>query len=81
MTETIHRDIHTIRRPSDQDRKLLHVKGGTLHKMLRYRGRTHDFYYGSDNNTQWITNKQLTKSIADLDLPEVIEWAKEIGIR
>ncbi len=49
MTETIHRHIHTIRNPSEQDRELLQVKSGTLHKILRYRGRTHDFYYGSAN--------------------------------
>ena len=38
------------------------------------------FYYGSDNNTQWVTDQQLAQMIADLDLPEAKEWAKERGI-
>jgi UDP-N-acetylglucosamine 4,6-dehydratase len=38
------------------------------------------FYYGSDNNTQWIEEKQLVRMIADLDLPEAKEWAAERGI-
>ena len=49
MTEMVHRHIHTIRNGSDQDRELLQIKSGTLHKILRYRGRTHDFYYHSAN--------------------------------
>ena len=46
MTEMVQRNIHTIENPSDNDRALLQVKGGTLHKILRYRKRTHDFFYG-----------------------------------
>ncbi len=38
------------------------------------------FYYGSDNNTQWVTDKQLATMIADLDLPEAKEWARERGL-
>ena len=49
MTEMLQRHIHTIRNPSDHDRALLQVKGGTLHKILRYRKRTHDFFYGKSN--------------------------------
>ncbi len=37
------------------------------------------FYYGSDNNTQWVDDKQLASMIARLDLPEAREWAKERG--
>ena len=49
MTEMVQRHIHTIENPSDYDRALLQVKGGTLHKILRYRKRTHDFFYGEGN--------------------------------
>ena len=49
MTEMVQRHIHTIENPSDHDRALLQVKGGTLHKILRYRKRTHDFFYGEGN--------------------------------
>ena len=38
------------------------------------------FYYGSDNNTKWVTDKQLAQMIAHLDLPEAREWAKERGL-
>lgn len=39
-----------------------------------------DFYYGSDNNTEWLSNGQLEQMIADLDLPEAREWAQKRGI-
>ncbi len=35
------------------------------------------FYYGSDNNTQWVSDEELTQMIAGLDLPEAKAWAKE----
>ncbi|OGV42605.1 MAG: UDP-N-acetylglucosamine 4,6-dehydratase (inverting) [Lentisphaerae bacterium GWF2_57_35] len=38
-----------------------------------------DFYYGSDNNTEWLSDEQLTRMIASLDLPEAQKWAKERG--
>lgn len=38
------------------------------------------FYYGSDNNTQWLTDDQLTTMIAGLDLPEARQWAEERGM-
>lgn len=38
------------------------------------------FYYGSDNNTEWLTDDQLTKVIASLHLPEAREWATERGL-
>ena len=38
------------------------------------------FYYGSDNNTAWLTNGNLARMIANLDLPEAKEWAQERGI-
>jgi len=39
------------------------------------------FYYGSDNNPDWLTESQLARMIADLELPEAREWAKERGIK
>jgi UDP-N-acetylglucosamine 4,6-dehydratase/5-epimerase len=37
------------------------------------------FYYGSDNNTEWLSDKDLASMIAQLDLPEAAEWAKDVG--
>lgn len=34
-----------------------------------------NFYYGSDNNTDWLDEEQLARMIAGLDLPEATEWA------
>ncbi len=39
-----------------------------------------DFYFGSDNNSQWLENGELAKMIASLDLPEAKEWARENNI-
>lgn len=39
-----------------------------------------DFYFGSDNNTHWLENGGLSRMIADLNLPEAKEWAKEQGL-
>ncbi len=39
-----------------------------------------DFYFGSDNNTRWLENGELSRMIAGLDLPEAREWAKERGL-
>jgi UDP-N-acetylglucosamine 4,6-dehydratase len=38
------------------------------------------FYFGSDNNAQWLNDEQLAAMIAALDLPEACEWAKERGL-
>ena len=38
------------------------------------------FYFGSDNNTQWVDDKHLAQMIAGLDLPEAKEWAVERGL-
>lgn len=38
------------------------------------------FYYGSDNNDQWLTDDQLARMIANLDLPEAKQWAAERGL-
>jgi UDP-N-acetylglucosamine 4,6-dehydratase len=38
------------------------------------------FYYGSDNNTEWLADEALSTMIASLDLPEAREWAQERGV-
>jgi UDP-N-acetylglucosamine 4,6-dehydratase len=38
------------------------------------------FYYGSDNNTDWVKDEQLAQMIAGLDSPEAKEWATEHGV-
>jgi len=35
------------------------------------------FYYGSDNNAEWLEGDRLSRMVAELDLPEAREWAKE----
>ncbi len=49
MTEAVQRNINTIASPQACDRELLNLKGSTLHKLLRYRGSHHDFYYREAN--------------------------------
>ncbi len=39
-----------------------------------------DFYFGSDNNTEWLQNGELARMIASLNLPEAQEWAREKGV-
>lgn len=38
------------------------------------------FYFGSDNNKEWVTPDQLAGMVASLDLPEAKAWAREKGI-
>jgi UDP-N-acetylglucosamine 4,6-dehydratase len=38
------------------------------------------FYYGSDNNDQWVSDEQLARMIASLDLPEAKVWARQRGM-
>ena len=49
MTEAVQYNINTIKEPSESEKELLRLKGSTLHKILRYQSRTHDFYYGDRN--------------------------------
>ena len=72
--ETLQFENHFIIKPSFPwwDAKWHMEKGGTL--------CPEKFYYGSDNNTQWVTDRQLSQMIADLDLLEAKEWARERGL-
>lgn len=38
------------------------------------------FYYGSDNNTEWVDDTALVRMVAGLDLPEARAWARERGV-
>lgn len=38
------------------------------------------FYYGSDNNTDWLNHAQLAQMIARLDTVEAQEWARDRGL-
>jgi len=49
MTETVQYNINTIKEPSEEDEELLNLKGGTLHKILRYQSYNYDFYYRETN--------------------------------
>jgi UDP-N-acetylglucosamine 4,6-dehydratase len=40
-----------------------------------------DFYYGSDNNAEWLDERRLGEMIAGLDLIEAREWARERGFK
>lgn len=49
MTETIQKNIASIRSPSSEDFALMDLKGSTLHKILGYRSYHHEFYYRESN--------------------------------
>ncbi len=38
------------------------------------------FYYGSDNNTEWMTDDALARMIVDLGTPEAMAWGCERGL-
>jgi exodeoxyribonuclease V alpha subunit len=49
MTETVQKNIASIRSPSPEDSALMDLKGSTLHKILGYRSYGHAFYYRERN--------------------------------
>ena len=49
MTETVQKNIASIREPSSDDSALLDLKGSTLHKILGYRSYQDEFYYRESN--------------------------------
>lgn len=54
--------------------------GGDWHAEKGGRPCPDGFYFGSDNNTEWLDDAQLARMIAALDLPEAKEWARERGV-
>ncbi len=49
MTETVQKNIASIRELASEDAALLDLKGSTLHKILGYRSHQHEFYYRESN--------------------------------
>ena len=49
MTETVQNNIASIREHTCEDAALLDLKGSTLHKILGYRSRQHEFHYRESN--------------------------------
>ena len=45
MSESIRMALSSIANPSEEDRALNGIEGSTLHRLLRYRGGTHPFWY------------------------------------
>ena len=72
---TLEFDTHFIIQPAFPwwDEKW-HVDKGGVHC-------TEGFYFGSDNNTEWLDASQLASMISDLDLPEARAWAEERGVK
>jgi exodeoxyribonuclease V alpha subunit len=46
MSETLAKDLASVAEPDSGDLQLGRLKGSTLHKLLVYRSRSGDFYYG-----------------------------------
>lgn len=49
MTEALQWNLQTIQSPSPADRKLMDLKGSTLHRLLQYQPARNDFHYGDGN--------------------------------
>jgi exodeoxyribonuclease V alpha subunit len=49
MTEAIHSYINSIKIPCPEDIELLNLSGSTLHRILQYKTRSHDFHYRDTN--------------------------------
>ena len=49
MTETIQTNIATIQKPTAEDIALGELRGSTLHKILGYRSRKHNFHFNAAN--------------------------------
>lgn len=85
--------LHEVMIPVDDGRMSLEFPGHFVikpnfpwwddhwHQDTAIRTCPDGFYYGSDNNTEWIDDAQLARMIAELDMPEAKEWAKERGLR
>jgi UDP-N-acetylglucosamine 4,6-dehydratase/5-epimerase len=83
--------LHEVMVPEDDARNTVEIDDRFVilppdnwarHADLKKRGKrcADDFRYASDNNTQWLSDEDLSRMIADLGLPESIEWATEQGL-
>jgi len=82
--------LHEIMIPSDDSRQTLELEnvyviqptldfwGGPRQKNYNdAKPCPPDFCYSSDANPEWLSKSQLVKMIAELDLPEAREWARD----
>ncbi|MBU1694398.1 MAG: UDP-N-acetylglucosamine 4,6-dehydratase (inverting) [Verrucomicrobia bacterium] len=84
--------LHEIMIPVDDSRQTLEFDshfiikpafpwwGGDWHMEKGGKPCPDGFYYGSDNNTEWLNDAQLAQMITRLDLPDAREWASERGL-
>ena len=82
--------LHEVMVPADDSRETVELKNvyviqSTLKFWSGPRQKNYndakpcppDFCYSSDANPEWLSKSQLVKMIAELDLPEAKEWARE----
>jgi len=73
-SQTLQFDTHYIIRPT------LPFWSAEWHQSVASRSCPDRFYYGSDNNTEWLDDSQLADMIASLDFADAKIWAKEKGL-
>ena len=83
--------LHEVMIPKDDSRQTLEFDdhfiikpsfpwwGDDWHTNKGGRCCASDFYYGSDNNSVWLTEEQIIKIIAQLDIPEAKLWVSKRG--
>ena len=85
--------LHEVMVPADDSRETVELKNVyVIQPTLRFWGGERqqnynnakpcppDFCYSSDANPEWLSKSQLVKMIAELDLPEAKEWARDKGL-
>jgi len=84
--------LHEVMIPSDDARQAVEFDGWFIltpavhwwqkdwHADKGGKQCSEGFYYGSDNNTHWLSQDEIAAMIASLDLPEAKEWAAERGL-
>lgn len=82
--------LHEVMIPSDDSRATLELESVyVIQPTLAFWGGSRqknyhdaklcppDFCYSSDANQEWLSKSQLMKMIAELDLPEARQWARD----
>ncbi len=80
--------LHEVMVPEDDARNAVELKDRYVimppekwkrHDSLRIAGKAcpSGFSYASDNNSLWLSSKDLTRMIAGLDQTDAKEWTKE----
>jgi UDP-N-acetylglucosamine 4,6-dehydratase/5-epimerase len=81
--------LHEVMIPEDDARTTVELEDRFVilpaapwqrHAIWRETGRPcpEGFRYGSDTNERWLTLKELQSMIAALDIPEAVEFAREL---